>query len=237
VETVVPMVSLPADTSAPTADEERATVLQALDEARLPPYSTQDDYYDVVLFIGYICTYTIQWPLTPVVCYLNNNLELRSDLVKINNAFRRTVPRKHKSIGAWEDCITFSVFAAIPMVVTFASISARTAEIFFLVRAQRQTPPPPPPPSPKHSTRPPLPKHSANALAAAAAAHKPRDSALRAHRGSASAPDSVAARGPRASSGQGGAAQAEEPCAPQMREEGGASALEGSAPQRCAVVS
>jgi len=116
----------------PSDEVTRATVIQALDELQLPVYSTQDDYYDVVLFIGYIVTYTIQWPLTPVVCYLNNNLELRSDLVKINNAFRRMVPRKQKNIGAWEYCINFSVWAAIPMVVTFATISNRTAEIFFL---------------------------------------------------------------------------------------------------------
>lgn len=94
----------------------------------------------VVLFIGYIVTYTIQWPLTPVVCYLNNNLELRSDLVKINNAFRRMVPKKQRGIGAWENCIVFSVWAAIPMVVTFATISARTAEIFFLVSCTPHAP-------------------------------------------------------------------------------------------------
>jgi hypothetical protein len=90
----------------------------------------------VVLFIGYVCTYTIQWPLTPLVCYANNNLELRSDLLKLNNAFRRPLPRKTKGVGAWEACIAFSTWASIPVVVSFATISARTAEVFFLVRAR-----------------------------------------------------------------------------------------------------
>ena len=110
----------------------RAAVLQAVDEYRLPTYSSQDDYYDVALFLGYVATYTILFPLAPVLCFVNNQLELRTDLLKINETCRRLLPQKARGIGSWEACIEFGMWAAIPMVVSFATISSRAAEIFFL---------------------------------------------------------------------------------------------------------
>jgi len=133
VKTLVPAIGRTVDPNEEPATEKETAqaVIQSLDERTLAPFTTQDDYYDVILFIGYIVTYTVIWPLTPVACYINNQIELRTDLLKINEAFRRIIPKKTRGIGAWEPCMVFSIWAAIPMVVTFATISTRTAEVLF----------------------------------------------------------------------------------------------------------
>lgn len=105
---------------------------RALEEWWLAPYSTQDDYYDVVLFIGYIATYSVIWPLTPLMCWVNNHIELRTDLVKINKAWQRNVPRRTAGIGAWEPALGVSICAAVLMVTSLACIGTRRAEIFFV---------------------------------------------------------------------------------------------------------
>lgn len=104
---------------------------QALEESTLWPYSTQDDYYDVILFIGYVATYTVIWPLTPLTCWVNNHIELRTDLIKINRAWRRVVPARVDGIGSWQPALGASIAASVLLVVAFACISTRRAEVFF----------------------------------------------------------------------------------------------------------
>jgi len=108
-----------------------ALVQQAREEWWLWEYSTQDDYYDVILFIGYIATYTVIWPVTPLMSWVNNHIELRTDLIKINRAWRRKVPMRVKGIGAWESALGISIILSIMLVVAFGCISTRTVEIFF----------------------------------------------------------------------------------------------------------
>lgn len=86
----------------------------------------------VVLFIGYIATYSVIWPLTPLMCWVNNHIELRTDLIKINRAWRRVVPRRTNGIGSWEPALGVSICAAVLVVTALASIGTRRAEIFFL---------------------------------------------------------------------------------------------------------
>jgi len=112
-------------------DPLRALSMQAVDEWWLLGYSTQDDYYDTTLFIGYIATYTVIWPVTPLMCWVNNHVELRTDLIKINKAWRRNVPRRVTGIGSWQPALGISIGLSTFLVVAFATISTRHAEVFF----------------------------------------------------------------------------------------------------------
>jgi hypothetical protein len=104
---------------------------QALEEWWLYEYATQDDYFDVVLFIAYVATYTCIWPIAPIMSWVNNHVELRTDLVKINTAWRRIVPRRARGIGWWQSAIGFSVGSAVVLVAAFATMATREPEIFF----------------------------------------------------------------------------------------------------------
>jgi len=115
----------------PPSEDVDAIAKQAIDEWWLWEFSTQDDYFDTALFIGYIATYTVIWPLTSLMSWVNNHIELRTDLIKINRAWRRCVPRRAAGIGSWQPALGFSIVASVILVTGFATISTRHSEVFF----------------------------------------------------------------------------------------------------------
>jgi len=74
-------------------------------EASLPEYSTFLDYAEMVQQFGYVCLWSVAWPLCPVAALVNNFFELRGDAFKICINQRRTAPKRVESIGPWLDLL------------------------------------------------------------------------------------------------------------------------------------
>lgn len=56
---------------------------------------------------GYLTTFSVVWPLTPLCFLVNNWIELRSDAVKICFEMRRPVPLRSDTIGPWLENLGF----------------------------------------------------------------------------------------------------------------------------------
>ncbi|PVU85944.1 hypothetical protein BB559_006734 [Furculomyces boomerangus] len=71
------------------------------EEANLPSYDLYEDYAEMATQFGYVSFYTIVWPLAPLISFINNFIELRSDAAKICLNVRRPTPARANSIGLW----------------------------------------------------------------------------------------------------------------------------------------
>lgn len=56
---------------------------------------------------GYVTLWSTIWPLGPLMAFLNNWLELRSDAFKITTHSRRPMPLRVDTIGPWLDSMAF----------------------------------------------------------------------------------------------------------------------------------
>ncbi|KDQ51061.1 hypothetical protein JAAARDRAFT_62804 [Jaapia argillacea MUCL 33604] len=93
----------------PGADgkDETEFLEQVRREVGLPQYELFDDYSEMVTQFGYIVLWSTIWPLAPLMAFLNNKLELRSDAFKITVHARRPIPSRADTIGPWLDMMTF----------------------------------------------------------------------------------------------------------------------------------
>lgn len=82
------------------------------DELELPPYDTFGDYAEMATQFGYIVLWSVIWPLAPVMGFINNFFELRSDALKISINARRPVPIRAESIGPWLEVLGFIAWLA-----------------------------------------------------------------------------------------------------------------------------
>ncbi|KAJ3303014.1 hypothetical protein HDU76_005428 [Blyttiomyces sp. JEL0837] len=101
--------------------DEIALLRRLHDEIELPAYSTYDDFAELANQFGLIVLFSVSWPLVPLVCFVNNFIELRSDAVKISKAFRRPQPRRADGIYPWSRIFTTLSFIGS---LTTAAISA-----------------------------------------------------------------------------------------------------------------
>lgn len=82
------------------------------EELELPPYDTFGDYAEMATQFGYIVLWSVIWPLAPVMGFINNFFELRSDALKISINARRPVPVRAESIGPWLEVLGFIAWLA-----------------------------------------------------------------------------------------------------------------------------
>lgn len=75
------------------------------EELEKPAYDTFGDYAEMSTQFGYIVLWSTIWPLAPVMGFVNNFFELRSDALKIAVHERRPVPMRAESIGPWLDVL------------------------------------------------------------------------------------------------------------------------------------
>ncbi|KAL0955278.1 hypothetical protein HGRIS_004168 [Hohenbuehelia grisea] len=98
---------LPADLSPDDAKWEADVLKQARQEVKLPEYDVFADYSEMVIQFGYVAIWSSIWSLAPVMAFLNNILEQRSDAFKIAVHARRPIPQRTQTIGPWLDALTF----------------------------------------------------------------------------------------------------------------------------------
>lgn len=88
-------------------ESERRFVSRVRKELQLPPYDLFGDYAEMATQFGYITLWSVVWPLSPVMGFVNNFFELRSDAAKISVNNRRPVPVRAETIGPWLEAFGF----------------------------------------------------------------------------------------------------------------------------------
>ncbi|SPO29722.1 related to IST2 - Plasma membrane protein that may be involved in osmotolerance [Ustilago trichophora] len=94
-------------TGSASSESERRFVSRVRKELQLPPYDLFGDYAEMATQFGYITLWSVVWPLSPVMGFVNNFFELRSDAAKISVNNRRPIPLRAETIGPWLEAFGF----------------------------------------------------------------------------------------------------------------------------------
>ncbi|TFK51911.1 DUF590-domain-containing protein [Heliocybe sulcata] len=87
--------------------EEREFLEVVRREVALGEYEVFGDFAEMVTQFGYVVLWSSIWPLAPVMAWVNNLVEQRSDAFKITVHNRRPIPVRTDTIGPWLDMLTF----------------------------------------------------------------------------------------------------------------------------------
>lgn len=82
------------------------------------------EYLEMVIQFGFITLFVASFPLAPVLALVNNLFEIRVDAWKITTQFRRMVPEKASTIGAWQPILQGIAILAVAtnaMIIAFTS--------------------------------------------------------------------------------------------------------------------
>jgi len=91
-------------------------------EFELNPYTTFDDFDEMVVQYGYVTLFVVAFPLAPLGALINNYVEIRLDAKKILSLSQRPKPQGAVGIGTW---------LAILEVLSFISIITNTIIVVF----------------------------------------------------------------------------------------------------------
>jgi hypothetical protein len=90
---------------------------EAEDEANKGEYWTSGgtlfDYQEMSIQFGYVTLFSMGFTICPLIAYINNRIELRTDSFKINGTLQRPFYRVLPGIGMWSDVLYFMVVQAI----------------------------------------------------------------------------------------------------------------------------
>lgn len=87
------------------------------------------DYNEMVIQLGYICFFSMVFPLTPLLAFANNVLEIRTDATKLCYGMQRPEARRAESIGTWLTIIE---------IMAFVSANASAGYFFFIMKYARE---------------------------------------------------------------------------------------------------
>uniref|UniRef100_A0A8C6TP30 Anoctamin n=1 Tax=Neogobius melanostomus TaxID=47308 RepID=A0A8C6TP30_9GOBI len=82
------------------------------------------EYLEMVIQFGFVTLFVASFPLAPVLALVNNLFEIRVDAWKITTQFRRMVPEKASTIGAWQPILQGIAILAVAtntMIIAFTS--------------------------------------------------------------------------------------------------------------------
>jgi hypothetical protein len=102
-----------------SAEKERS---QWEKEYELLPYTTFDDFDEMVVQYGYVTLFVVAFPLSPLCALINNYVEIRLDAKKILTLSQRPKPLGAVGIGTW---------LSILNVLSFISIITNTIIVVF----------------------------------------------------------------------------------------------------------
>jgi len=94
-------------------------------EFELLPYTTFDDFDEMVVQYGYVTLFVVAFPLAPLAALINNYVEIRLDAKKILTLSQRPKPAGAVGIGTW---------LSILNVLSFISIITNTIIVVFDTR-------------------------------------------------------------------------------------------------------
>ncbi|RKP09508.1 calcium-activated chloride channel-domain-containing protein, partial [Thamnocephalis sphaerospora] len=88
-------------------ESDRKFLKRITKEDELADYELYEDYAEMVTQFGHVVLFSCAWPLAPLLSFINNWVELRSDAFKICVHTKRQVPARVESIGPWIDNLLF----------------------------------------------------------------------------------------------------------------------------------
>lgn len=92
-----------------------------------PMQGTLDDYAELAIQYGYTTLFVAAFPLAPLLAYVSNIIEIRTDASKLLYVYRRAVPSGAEDIGTWMLILqTMTIMA----VITNAGVVAFTMDLF-----------------------------------------------------------------------------------------------------------
>lgn len=92
------------------------------------------EYLELAMNYGYIIFFAVAFPLGPLIYWLFNILELRSDSYKFLNLCKRPFPEEASDIGVWSDVMRF---LSIVAVITNTGLMIFTQNLFKLPTGDR----------------------------------------------------------------------------------------------------
>ena len=84
-----------------------------LDDGRLEWKGVDQEFAQMVTQFGYLALFAPACSLAPLLAFINNVTEIRSDAWKICNLFQRPIAKQVQSIGAWADVLKMLALSAV----------------------------------------------------------------------------------------------------------------------------
>lgn len=72
-----------------------------------------EDYAELAIQYGYVTLFVAAFPLAPLLAYISNIVEIRTDGWKLLHAFRRALPLGAQDIGSWMSILQVYLFIFI----------------------------------------------------------------------------------------------------------------------------
>lgn len=102
-------------------------------EAGLAVYpGTFDDHLEILIQFGYIFLFGWSWPLAAFFAYLNNVVELRTDLLKLCTGMQKPLPKEYNGIEIWLTMFEILSLGGVITNTIYLIIICYTDEIDFL---------------------------------------------------------------------------------------------------------
>ncbi len=103
-----------------------ASTSRYVEETKLPSYATTvQDYAEMVIQFGFLVLFGVAFPLSAVISFVNNIIEVRTDAFKILKVSQRVNADKAADIGAWYSILRMLTVVGV---MTNAGILVFTAE-------------------------------------------------------------------------------------------------------------
>jgi len=110
----------------------RVNVSRYVHESKMPAYpSTVGDYAECILMYGYLVLFGVAFPLTVVVLFVDNLIEVRTDAFKILKVYQRVNADKAANIGAWFYILKIITFIAMFTNAGLLVFTANSASTIF----------------------------------------------------------------------------------------------------------
>lgn len=68
---------------------------------------TYYDYLEIMMQMGYVCMFSISFPLAPMLAFINNLIEIQVDKTKLTKFTRRPIPMGGENLGIWKPIFLF----------------------------------------------------------------------------------------------------------------------------------
>eukprot|EP01043_Picozoa_sp_COSAG02_P008350 COSAG02_NODE_265_length_26599_cov_13.943698_15_plen_760_part_00 len=86
---------------------------RVLDDGRSEWKGVDQEFAQMVTQFGYLALFAPACSLAPLLAFINNVTEIRSDAWKICNLFQRPIAKQVQSIGAWADVLKMLALSAV----------------------------------------------------------------------------------------------------------------------------
>ena len=84
---------------------------------------TYYDYLELFLQMGYVCFFSLSFPLAPLLAFINNVFEVQVDKSKLIYFKKRPMPMGAENIGIWRVIFSFTTTLGAFMTVGLLTIT------------------------------------------------------------------------------------------------------------------